>query len=88
MQQLTGRTAPRCACCPEERFWALTIDHVHGGGNVERRETGSRSTFENVWQQYKATGVWPRDKYQVLCATCNHGRRMNGGVCPHSYEHE
>jgi hypothetical protein len=21
--------------------------------------------------------------YQVLCMNCNHGKRMNNGVCPH-----
>lgn len=26
---------------------------------------------------------WPRDRYQLLCANCNFGKLMNGGVCPH-----
>ena len=25
----------------------------------------------------------PQDRYQLLCANCNFGKLMNGGVCPH-----
>jgi hypothetical protein len=30
---------------------------------------------------------WPKEKYRILCANCNHGRALNGGVCPHQQRH-
>ena len=26
---------------------------------------------------------FPKDRFQLLCANCNQGKRRNGGVCPH-----
>jgi len=40
-----------------------------------------------VRRHYRETGQWPTDVYQVLCATCNHGRRVSPtGECPHQGE--
>jgi hypothetical protein len=73
-----------CACCGEtiERF--LTLDHIYGGGNDERREAKCDGlTFYN-W--LKKQGYPPG--YQVLCFNCNCGRHHNGGICPHKmHEH-
>lgn len=66
-----------CACCDEgiERF--LTIDHIDGNGS-EHRKTVSHAKLYN-WLRNQG---YP-DGFQVLCSSCNAGRHINGGECPH-----
>jgi hypothetical protein len=86
LQGLSSGKQPRCACCGEKRLWALTIDHKEGGGNVDRAVT--HNTVVLVRRALRASGEWPRHRFQVLCATCNHGKRIAGerGHCPHKHE--
>lgn len=69
-----------CACCGEsiERF--LTIDHVGGDGAAHRREIGHRPSDLHRWMKRNS---YP-DGFQTLCANCNAGKQVNGGVCPHN----
>lgn len=81
--------SPVCACCNEKRVWALTFDHIAGGGNADRRENAGNPTVLLVRREWRASGEWPRHRYQVLCATCNHGRRVSPtGQCPHEKERQ
>lgn len=66
-----------CNCCGEQTVEFLNLDHVENNGAVHRREIGARS----IYQWLKANNYPPG--FQVLCANCNQGKRMNGGVCPH-----
>ncbi|HRF71125.1 MAG TPA: hypothetical protein PKV66_06825, partial [Candidatus Pelethenecus sp.] len=68
----------KCCCCGENNFIFLTIDHINGGGNKERKETGFGTAF--YWWLVKNN--YPQG-YQVLCYNCNCGRAKNGGICPH-----
>lgn len=88
LQAMTGIAGgkPICACCGEKRVWALVIDHIYGGGSKQRNALGLTSTYRYVRREYKESGIWPTHKYQILCATCNHGKRMNNNVCPHNEE--
>jgi len=68
---------PICACCGETNLFFLTFDHINGGGRKHILEIG-----------HPNLGGWLRrnnypDGYRVLCANCNSGRAMVGGVCPH-----
>jgi len=72
----------KCNCCGETEPAFLTIDHVHGGGNKQRREMfGSNSGGGNrmlaliIKQGYPAT-------FQVLCWNCNMAKSHRGS-CPH-----
>lgn len=58
----------RCAECGEGRMSILTIDHVNGGGNAQRREAGvlSGGSF-HLWLRNHG---FPKG-YQVLCFNCN-----------------
>jgi hypothetical protein len=74
----------KCACCGEEEWCFLTLDHIEGGGNTERF-----AFFKNKYiaghhmaRELRLRGFPPG--YQVLCMNCNFGRRMNGGICPHA----
>lgn len=88
LRGIAGSDQPTCVCCDEDRIWALTFDHVAGGGHQHRAGNGGAPTVQLVRQEWKAAGkVWPRERYQVLCATCNHGRRVDpDGICPHQRE--
>jgi hypothetical protein len=68
---------PSCACCGEGMLAFLTFEHIDGGGRQHRRQTGGGGFIS--W--LRANG-YP-EGFEVLCMNCNHGRRVNGGVCPH-----
>jgi hypothetical protein len=70
----------RCACCGEDVFDFLTLDHVNNDGNVHQTTPGRRGVR---YHQLKQAG-WPNDPaLQVLCFNCNCGKKINGGMCPH-----
>lgn len=66
-----------CKCCGEDERMFLNIDHVNNDGAAHRKTV--RST--NIYSWLRDNG-YPSG-FQILCANCNHGKRMNGGVCPH-----
>jgi hypothetical protein len=69
-----------CACCDETEKRFLSIDHIDGGGNKHRKETGMKSGNEfYIWLRLNG---FPAG-YQVLCYNCNLGKRHNNNVCPH-----
>ncbi len=86
LKGIAGVDVPRCVCCGERRVWALVFDHIEGGGHAERAAAGGQNTLQLIVSERRASGEWPRHRFQVLCALCNHGRRVNGGACPHSNE--
>lgn len=67
----------RCNCCGESIVQFLCIDHVNNDGSRHRKEIGRGSIY--YW--LKQNGYPPG--FQVLCANCNQGKQLNGGVCPH-----
>lgn len=69
---------PVCACCGETELRFLTLDHINGGGNIERRTSIPSSA---LYRRLRDRGYPPG--FQVLCFNCNSGRHFNGGVCPH-----
>jgi predicted nucleic acid-binding Zn ribbon protein len=76
-----GGNPPKCSCCREEIIEFLTIDHVNGGGNEERKKLGIKGGGFPFYLWLKKNN-FPKG-YQVLCMNCNWGRRMNNEVCPH-----
>lgn len=67
----------KCVCCGEAQQRFLSVDHINGGGAAERKQMGT-----GYMGKILKSGV-PKDKYQLLCMNCNHGRAFNEGVCPH-----
>jgi hypothetical protein len=82
-----GADGVKCACCGEDEFSFLTLDHVDGGGNTERAKLfGDRfQCGHHMYRKLRLTGYPPG--YQLLCMNCQVGRRDNGGVCPHQANH-
>ena len=72
----------KCACCGETRREYLTIDHVNGGGNKQKREMGFLTS--QVLYRWLKQNNYPKG-FQVLCFNCNCGKR-NYSVCPHNKE--
>ncbi|GHH57714.1 hypothetical protein [Lentzea cavernae] len=68
---------PSCACCGEGTLAFLTFEHIGGGGNQHRRQTGGGGFISWLRKHNYPPG------FEVLCMNCNHGRRVNAGVCPH-----
>ena len=69
----------KCACCGEDNQIFLSLDHINGKGNDERRKYGKVSV---VFYRYLVKHDYPKG-YQILCFNCNIGREINGGICPH-----
>lgn len=67
----------KCACCGEDRFEFLTLDHVDGGGKQHQKTAGRGSQF---YKWIVANG-FPTG-FQVLCHNCNSGKGTSE-VCPH-----
>ena len=70
---------PLCACCGEKILLLLTLDHMNNNGNKHRKSGCGGGV--NFYSKLRTQG-FPKG-YQVLCFTCNAGRHLNGGVCPH-----
>ncbi len=67
----------KCVCCMESEICFLAIDHINGGGHEHRKVNKIGSLY-----QWLHRNKYP-DGYRVLCHNCNHGRYINGGICPH-----
>lgn len=57
----------------------LQFDHKSNNGALHRQVI--KTSFQ-LLQSLKRLG-WPKDHIQLLCANCNFGKLLNGGVCPH-----
>ena len=68
----------KCACCGEDKYEFLALDHIKGGGTKHRKEIGS------CLQRWLVRNDFP-EGFRVLCHNCNisHG---NYGFCPHEKE--
>lgn len=69
----------KCACCGENEFWFLTIDHVNNDGHVEY---SSIYRSGHMLHTKIIREAFP-NSYQILCWNCNVGKHLNGGECPH-----
>lgn len=58
----------KCAHCGNEDMRVLQIDHIHGGGEKERREIGPRGIYHKI---IKMPIEEAKKEYQILCANCN-----------------
>lgn len=67
----------RCNCCGETQLQFMQIDHINNDG-YKNRKLIKQSNIEN----WILKNNYP-EGFQILCANCNFGRRINKGVCPH-----
>ena len=69
----------KCQCCGEARFEFLAIDHVNGGGRLERKTKSTQQIVRKIINQ-----SFPPE-YRVLCHNCNQSHGWYG-YCPHEHE--
>jgi hypothetical protein len=67
-----------CACCQENRYEFLSLDHKNGGGNQHRK------TITIKIERWLIKNNFP-DGFQVLCHNCNMSIGLYG-YCPHQTE--
>ena len=67
----------RCTRCGESDLDLLVIDHINNDGAKERKRFHASSFYRNI----KAQG-FPKDKYQILCLSCNWKKHLNNGILP------
>ena len=74
----------RCVCCGETEKSFLTLDHIaNDGADFRRMLVGTQARGGGyVTYRFLYTHGFPPG-FQVLCANCQHGKRMNKGICPH-----
>lgn len=73
----------KCICCGERRLWALQIDHVFNNGARHKKELNCNGG-RPIYRWAKENGF--PNTLQLLCATCNYGKSINQGKCPHEVE--
>lgn len=58
----------KCVSCGVEDIRVLQIDHINGGGSLERK---SREYVGNFYKNVIRSFLNKENKYQILCANCN-----------------
>ena len=71
----------KCACCGEDTYEFLTIDHIHGGGAEHKRQMKAAGIGQNLYRWLKKNG-YPKEDFQLLCMNCNFAKGKYG-TCPH-----
>lgn len=66
-----------CTCCGETHIEFLTLDHINGGGGLER-ETMSHA---KLYRKLRNEG-YPQGEHRTLCLNCNSSIGLYG-YCPH-----
>lgn len=69
----------KCVCCGETESDFLQLDHVKDDG-AEHRKLLKKVGYSLVAWAIRFN--YP-DSLQLLCANCNHGKRVLSGICPH-----
>lgn len=75
-QEVLSAYGHKCACCGESTDEFLELDHINGGGYQHRKKE-----TKDMYSVVRKEG-FPKDKYRLLCANCNHSLGMKG-YCPH-----
>jgi len=67
----------QCACCGENSYEFLCIDHINGGGHQHRKKVGHGYSFL-LWLKKNNMP----EGYRILCHNCNMATGLYG-YCPH-----
>jgi hypothetical protein len=79
LSHYSGGGKPSCQCCGvSDSIHFLTLDHINDDGKEDRKLHGLGITFYAKMKRLN----YP-NHVRVLCWSCNLGRRLNGGICPH-----
>lgn len=70
-----------CACCGESEPMFMSIDHVNNDGHIYSKKLGKPHAGLFLYRWLKNNHYPPG--FQVLCFSCNQGKHLNRGICPH-----
>jgi len=70
----------RCACCGEDEWDFLELDHINGGGRKENLRMFGRESSSPLYRWLARNGF--PSGYQILCANCNRSKAKHA-VCVH-----
>lgn len=73
-----GGSPPKCACCGDDTYDFLTIDHIDGNGAKHRREVVKTLGI----CRWLIKNNFPSG-FQILCMNCNFAKGKYG-ACPHA----
>lgn len=77
----SNSSIPYCGVCHTTNIWHLCLDHVDGDGAVDRMKYNNiRGT--RFYRKLKQEGYPNKDKYQVLCETCNRIKQRENNENP------
>ena len=65
---------PYCKVCHTTNMWHLCLDHVNGNGAEDRRKYNYFGY--GLYSKLRQLGYPDKDKYQVLCYTCNQIKKI------------
>lgn len=69
-----------CACCGEDEYEFLSIDHINNDGAEHRREINVKGGMDMYMWIKK--NEFP-NIFQILCHNCNWLKRHPSGICIH-----
>jgi hypothetical protein len=73
-----------CNCCGEKIIQFLTLDHVGGNGNIQRKKLfGYNISGVHMYRWLKKNNF--PDNFRILCMNCNWATRYRK-ACPHTLE--
>lgn len=81
-QEVLTRYGGKCACCSNSNFKYLQLDHIDGGGRIERAANPGVRGGNFFKTLYKMKTL--RKDLQVLCANC-HQAKTYGGCTPEDH---
>lgn len=72
---------PHCKVCGKTNLQSLCLDHIYGGGTKDRKKLNLGGGV--VWyRKLRKLGYPDKDKYQVLCHTCNQIKKRENTEYP------
>lgn len=74
-EEVLAHYGGKCACCGEDKYEFLAIDHINGGGSKHRAEVKYRMDYW-LWKNHFPEG------FRILCHNCNMALGRYG-YCPH-----
>jgi hypothetical protein len=75
-----------CACCGEDRWEFLTLDHIENNGAQHRLELMGASRGGGMFYSRLKKLGYPDCGLQTLCANCNLAK-LRTKICPHKQPH-
>lgn len=68
--EVIGQGIIKCRICGFDDIRALEIDHINGGGTIERRRNKT-TTYSYKWYRMIITGKRSIQDLQILCGNCH-----------------